>query len=132
MAGSDVDNDLAAELMAGYVVHLCPKRMLGSGGSPTGPAETWVQGFHFFLCLEAGPKKCRLLPLYSSGNVGREALSTEGRLGHPKWVHGTFHFHPAQTWTASRAVIARAAADADDRSRKGSRNTLAVEFLPNV
>ena len=126
------DKALAGELSVGMMVTLCPKTLLGLGGKPSGPADRWVVGNHFFICLEAGDKRCRMLPLYSHDGPGRDSLSTDGRTGHPKWTEGTFFFHPVQTWVASRVSIARAAAVAGDLTRSGTRNMLAEELLPQI
>ena len=124
------DSHLPSEIAAGYVLHLDPKRLLGLGAMVTGPSTTWVIGHHFFVCLEAGPKRCRMLPLFSNEGPGRIALSTSGRRGHEKWTGGTFHYHPGQIWTISRQAVARAAADGGDFSRPGSRNVLDDAFVP--
>ncbi|MBO9687083.1 MAG: hypothetical protein J7598_10745 [Mitsuaria chitosanitabida] len=126
------DKMLASELSVGMVVHLCPKTLRGKGAKPNGPSEQWVQGNHFFICVAAGPKKCSLLPLFSNSSAERKALSTEGRTGHEKWTHGTFHFYPWQTWTASRDTISQAARAGGDLSRTGSRNLLDPTVVPTL
>ena len=124
------DKTLANELTAGMVVTLCPKTLLGLGGKPSGPPDRWVTGDHFFICIEADIKRCRMLPLYSNDGPGRNALSEAGRSGHEKWTSGAFHFHPIQTWVASRASISRAAGAAGDLTRSGARNMLDPRLLP--
>ena len=124
------DKMLAAELAIGMVVHLCPKTLLGKGAKPNGPPAQWVEGHHFFICVDAGPKRCVMLPLFSNGSAERQALSVNGRSGHEKWTGGTFHFYPWQTWTASRDTIAQSARAGGDLSRSGSRNLLDPKLTP--
>lgn len=126
------DKALAVELAVGYVIQLCPKQLLGLGAKPTGPAERWVVDFHSFVVIQADAKRCRLLPLYSNTGPERVEIGLAGRSGHPYWTGGTWHYHPAQTWTASRQAIARAAAAAHDPSRPGFRNVLAAAYVPTI
>lgn len=56
------DKMLAGELAVGMVVHLYPKTLLELGAKPTGPGDRWVTGHHFSICIEAGPKRCVMLP----------------------------------------------------------------------
>jgi hypothetical protein len=124
------DKMLASELAVGMVLHLCPKVLLGRGARPNGPSEQWVEGHHFFICVDAGPKKCVMLPLFTNKSAEREALSIDGRTGHEKWTAGTFHFYTWQTWLASRDTIVQAARAGGDLSRSGSRNLLDPSLVP--
>lgn len=126
------DKDLAAEMDVGTVLVLCPQTLLTLGGKPTGPSERWVVDHHFFLVLEADPKRCRLLPLYSNDGTGRAQIPIQGRSGHVKWTTGVWHYHPVQTWTASRQTIVRAADKAGDLSTKGNRNLLESQYVPQI
>ncbi|WP_206383462.1 hypothetical protein, partial [Acidithiobacillus sp. MC2.2] len=90
------------ELAPGLVMHLCPRTMLGKGAKVTCAPQFMVQGFHFFLVLDVGAKRCRLAPLYSEPGHGRVAISTQGRTGHPLWLNGTFHYHVEQLWDVSK------------------------------
>lgn len=98
----------------------------------TADEATRVQGQHFFLCIEVGHDSSRWIPLFTNANPGRVELPKSGRSGHPKWVHGTFHFHPGQVWLASHAAVANAAARAHDKTRRGSRNAIDPASIPQV
>ncbi|MFX1678043.1 hypothetical protein PV762_02320, partial [Mitsuaria sp. CC2] len=108
----------------------CPKTLLGLGAKPTGPADRWVTGHHFFICIEADAKRCLMLPLYSHDGPGRSQISMDGRSGHEKWTLGAHYYHPVQTWLASRFAIARAAQASGDLTRSGSRNLLQPDLIP--
>lgn len=125
-----MDRQLGAEICVGMVLHLDPKQLLGAGAKVTGEPGRWVVGHHFFLCIEAGAKLTRWVPLFSEAGAKRESIAAEGRQGHPKWTGGTFHFHPEQVWTASRHAVVRAAAAAGDLSVSGQRNLLRAELAP--
>ncbi len=120
------------EITPGLVMHLCPKTMLSKGGKVTCRPEFIVQGHHFFLVVESGPKRCRMLPLYTEPGVGRVEISTHGRTGHSMWTDGKFHFHTEQVWDVSKAVAVSAANAAHDQSWPGARNLLATEHIPRL
>lgn len=120
------------ELAPGLVLHLCPSWMLAKGGKVTCSPELIVRGHHFFLVLEVGPKRCKLVPMYTEGGPGRIEISPIGRVGHPKWTEGVCHYHPDQVWNVSKAVVVMAAKVASDQSLPGSRNMLAVGHVPKV
>lgn len=124
------DKTLADEICVGMMLHLYPKTLLGLGGRASGPPDRWVVGDHFFLCIEAGEKRCQVLPLFSHDGPGRSALSEHGRSGHEKWTAGAFYCHSVQRWLASRASIARAAQASGDLTRSGSRNLLEPDLVP--
>ncbi|WP_343640032.1 hypothetical protein [Roseateles sp.] len=126
------DKMLAGELAVGMVVHLYPKTLLELGAKPTGPGDRWVTGHHFSICIEAGPKRCVMLPLYSHDGPGRSQISLQGRSGHEKWTLGEHYYHPVQTWPASRVAIARAALASGDLMRSGSRNLLDPGAVPSL
>lgn len=127
-----LDKDLAAEIAVGTVVVLCPRTLLTLGAKVSGPPERWVVDHHFFLVVDADQKRCRLLPLYSNEGPGRSQIADDGRFGHEKWTVGTWHYHPIQTWVASRQTIARAAEKAGDLSTKGKRNLLDPKLIPQI
>lgn len=127
-----MDSELLNDIAVGLVLHLDPKRLLGAGAQVTGPAATWVQGHHFFLCIEVEAKRTKWLPLYSGAGDKRVPLSADGRSGHEKWTSGTFHYHPAQVWSASRHAVVRAAHDGGDMSTSSARNLLDPALVPNL
>lgn len=120
------------EVSAGLVMHLCPKTMLGKGGKVTCAPEYIVSDHHFFLVIEAGPKRCRLMPLYSAPGPGRVEISADGRIGHPLWTGGQFHYHTEQVWDVSKPVVVMAAKVALDQSQPGARNRLDTSRLPAI
>ncbi len=124
------DPDLATDICVGLVLHLDPDRLEAEGGTYTCAPHEKVLGQHFFVCLEAGPHVTRWFPLYTNAGPGRIQLSHEGSSGHPKWVGGDHYYHSAQVWTASRQAVANAAARAHDKTRRGSRNMVAVAHVP--
>lgn len=127
-----VDKNLLDDIEKGIVLHLDPSRLLAKGGKPSGPPATWVVDWHFFLCIEAGPKRGRWTPLFSKGGPPRIAIGPEGRSGHEKWTGGAWHYHPAQVWTASHHAVMEAAHAGKDQSLKGHRNSLDVAQVPAV
>jgi len=134
MAGgaATYDKNLTKDIAVGLVLHLDPDRLEKDGGTYNCPPETRVQGQHFFLCVEVNEDQSKWLPLFTNAGPGRIALTTEGREGHEKWVDGTFHYHPGQVWSAPSKAVANAAMRAHDKSRRGSRNTLDPESLPEL
>lgn len=126
------DPDLIGEIAVGLSLHLDPNRLEQEGATCTDPPGVRVEGQHFFLCVEVSNTHSKWIPLFTAPNTGRIALPSDGRQGHSKWVGGEFHYHPAQVWTATPAAIANAAARAHDKSRRGSRNTIAAQHVPKV
>jgi hypothetical protein len=70
--------------------------------------------------------------MYSNFNFGRIAISLEGQLGHPKWVEGTWHYHPGQIWTAPNSAVVAAAGGGGDLSEDDARNLLDESRFPYV
>lgn len=126
------DKDIVADIGPGLVLHLNPKRLLATGAKVTGPAATWVEGDHFFLCVGLDGKRSRWVPLLSNPGKDRVLVSPEGRSGHEKWTGGTFHFHTNQIWTVGADAVVRGAEDGKDQSQAGARNRLSAEFVPEV
>lgn len=126
------DQDLLVDIVVGLVLHLDPNRLAQEGATCTDPPGVRVEGQHFFLCVEISSGSSKWIPLFTARNAKRNQLAADGRQGHQKWVGGTFHYHPAQIWTATPTAIAIAAARAHDKSRRGVRNTIAVQYVPRV
>lgn len=124
------DNDLTEDICPGIVLHLDPARLIAEGATYSCDDSARVQGQHFFACITAEATTCTIIPLYSADGPGREPLDKSSRTGHPKWAGADTYFHPEQIWTATRDAIANAAARAHDKSRRGSRNTVASGQLP--
>lgn len=126
------DPDLIQDIAVGLSLHLDPQRLEQEGALCTDPPGVRVEGQHFFLCIEVSGNTSKWVPLFTAANAGRLPLPETGRAGHSKWVRGTFHYHTAQVWSASAQAVANAAARAHDKSRRGTRNTLAAANVPKV
>jgi hypothetical protein len=120
------ENQIGREL----VLVLDPDILEEQGGAFTCAPAFRVQGEHFFLCIYADEEEGKWIPMYSNFNFGRIAISLEGRLGHPKWVEGAWHYHPAQIWTAPHSAVVAAAES--DLSEDGARNLLDESQFPYV
>ena len=126
------DAHLPADITVGLVLHLDPDCLQLHGATCSCAPAFRVQGQHFFVCIDATPGQTRWLPLFSRPGPGRLMLASAGASGHPKWSRGVYYYHPAQVWTAAGAAIAEAAARAHDKSRRGARNSMAPEHVPNL
>ena len=126
------DPDLVQDIVVGLSLHLDPQRLEQEGALCTDPPGVRVEGQHFFLCIETSGDTSKWVPLFTAANAGRLPLPKVGRAGHPKGVNGTVHYHTAQVWSASAQAVANAAARAHDKTRRGTRNTLATAHVPKV
>ncbi len=126
------DADLLNDIVVGLVLHLDPERLADEGATCTDPPGVRVEGQHFFICISVDGQNSRWVPLFTDPNTGRVALSKDDRVGHPKWIRGTFHYHSAQIWSATAQAVANAAARAHDKSRRGTRNLIAPQHVPNL
>ena len=113
------------------VLLLDPDALEAAGGKYSCSAKSRVQGDHFFLCVYADDDGGKWLPMFSAGSSGRVAISMDGRSGHPKWVKGTFHYHPMQVWDAPHSAVVEAADAAGDLSSASLRNTLHEDYFPD-
>lgn len=121
------------EIVRGLVLHLNPDVLEAEGGTYTCIPSRRVLGGHFFLCLEtASDGHGRWLPLYEGDGVGRIKVSSDARVGHPKWTNSPCYYHPAQVWTASHAAVSKAALAGLDQSVVGSRNYVIAEWIPDL
>lgn len=119
-----------SDIQPGLVLHLDPDALESQGGTYTCDSSARVFGGHFFLCLAAGTARSVWLPLYSNSGMGRTGLTTNGRIGHPKWTKGTFYWHRDQIWKVPNAAVVAAAAAGGDMSQPGNRNSLDASLLP--
>lgn len=124
------DADILSDIAPGLALHLDPDRLLKDGARHTYTQATRVQGQHFFLCVFANDSETKWVPLFTNASTRRLALPAVDRYGHSKWCQGVFHLYADQIWTASPQAIANAAAQAHDKSRKGSRNGIAPARIP--
>ncbi|WP_287369836.1 hypothetical protein [Thauera sp.] len=126
------DKDIPNDIAVGMVLHLDPDVLEKEGGTFTCSSAFRVQGQHFFVCVSVNGGKSRWLPLYTNPGDGRTLLDPKAKEGHPKWQQGQHFWHEAQVWEAGANAIYLAAGRAHDKSRKGTRNTIAAASVPNV
>lgn len=126
------DTDIRNDIAVGMVLHLDPDVLEKEGGTFTCDPAFRVQGQHFFVCVSVNGDASRWLPLYTNPGDGRALLDPKAKKGHPKWQQGQHFWHEEQVWEAGANAIYLAAGRAHDKSRKGTRNTIAAASVPNV
>ncbi|MCY2963150.1 MAG: hypothetical protein NT069_05760 [Planctomycetota bacterium] len=69
--------------------------------------------------------------MYTAPGGGRVPVETQAKLGHVKWQQGDHFWKPGQVWECPSETIYLAAGRAHDKSRRGTRNTIAPEAVPS-
>ncbi|MBK7209716.1 MAG: hypothetical protein IPH99_05050 [Xanthomonadales bacterium] len=116
----------------GLVLRMDPDALIREGATCSCAEHEAVHAQHYFVCIEANARDGLWLPLFSAPRVGTKELPNAARIGDPRWVGTSSHYHPEQIWRAPHKAVQRAAAAAHDSSSGKLANRIKTEFLPPI
>ena len=114
----------ADELRAGLVLHLDPISLKQAGGHHYSPEGFRIPGDHYFLCVLIEGDDTYWVPLSSKPGELRLKVERSEKRGHPMWTQVDSYAIASQSWMAKASAIVEAATVANERSRRGARNTV--------